>query len=134
MAVPIVLIDRVSVPANSESNVIVGRKGTTLTANSMIPIWLNREAIGLTFSMFVGAEAIMERAGASVAATIGQVPSFQDDKVVETFGKQGDLLVLNVTNTTAGALEAGFILRIIEVDDSILIACMDQAALAGIAL
>jgi len=134
MAVPIVLIDRVSVAANAEANVIVGRKGTTLTADSMIGIWLNRAAVGLTFSMFVGAEAIMERAGAAVDAAAGQTPSFQDDHVIDTFGRQGDLLVLNVTNTTAGALEAGFILRITEIDDAILTKCMQDAALAGVQL
>jgi len=134
MAVPIVLIDRVSVAANAEANVIVGRKGTTLVADSMIGIWLNRAAVGITFSMFVGAEGIMERAGAPVDALAGQTPSFQDDHVVDTFGKQGDLLVLNAINNTAGALEAGFILRITEIDDAVLVKAMQEAALSGITL
>lgn len=132
MAVPIVLIDRVSVAAGAETNIVEGRKGTTLTADSMIVVYLNREVVLVSFTMFIGAEGIMERAGAAVDATLGQTPSFQDDKVIPTFGRRGDLIVLNARNADVVAREAGFILQIVEIDDAILQAAAEQAALAGI--
>lgn len=131
MAAPIVLIDRVSVAANAETNIVEGRKGTTLTGPSQITFYLNRAAVGITFTGFVGSQGIFERAGAAVDATAGQTPSFQDDRVVTTFGNQGDLIVLNAANSTAGALEAGFIVQITEIDDAVLQSAMEQAALAG---
>jgi len=132
MAVPIVLIDRVSVAAGAETNIVEGRKGTTLTAASLIVVYLNRENTLVTYTMFIGAEGIMERAGAPVDATAGQTPSFQDDKVIATFGRQGDLIVLNARNADVAAREAGFIIQILEIDDAILQAAAEQAALAGI--
>jgi len=131
MAVPIVLIDRVVVAIGAETNIVEGRKGTTLVNDAMITTYLNRETTDITFTMFVGAEGIMERAGAAVDATLGQTPSFQDDKVVQTFGKRGDLIVLNARNAGAAAREAGFILQITEIDDATLQACADQLALSG---
>jgi len=132
MAVPIVLIDRVSVAAGAETNIVEGRKGTTLTADSMIVIFTNREVVLVTFTAFIGAEGIMERAGAAVDPTAGQTPSFQDDKVISTFGRRGDLIVLNARNADVAAREAGFILQIFELDDAILAAAVEQAALAGV--
>lgn len=132
MAVPLAIIDRVSVPANDQLNVIVGRKGTTLTGAAQIGIYLNREAVGITFTMFVGSQGVLENAGSAVNATLGQVPSHQDDFVINTFGNSGDLLVLTAINSTAGALEAGFILDITEIDDVILNKAIQDAALAGI--
>lgn len=134
MAVPIVLQDRVSVAAGAETNIVEGRKGTTLTADSMITVFLNRENTLITFTMFVGAEGIMERAGAPVDATAGQTPSFQDDRAVSTFGRRGDLLVLNARNADVAAREAGFILQITEVDDAVLQQAIESAALSGIPL
>jgi len=134
MAVPIVLIDRVSVAAGAETNIVEGRKGTTLTAAAMITFYLNRENTLVTFTAFVGAEGIMERAGAAVDATAGQTPSFQDDRIISTFGKQGDLIVLNARNADVAAREAGFIIQITEIDDAVLQEAMERAALSGIAL
>lgn len=134
MAVPIVLIDRVSVAAGAETNIVEGRKGTTLTSAAMITFYLNREVTLVTFTAFVGAEGIMERAGAAVDATAGQTPSFQDDRVISTFGKQGDLIVLNARNADVAAREAGFIIQITEIDDAVLQEAMERAALSGIAL
>lgn len=134
MAVPIVLQDRVVVAAGAETNIVEGRKGTTLTSDSMITVYLNREVVLVTFTMFIGAEGIMERAGAAVDATLGQTPSFQDDRAVQTFGRRGDLIVLNARNADVAAREAGFIIQITEVDDAILQTAMDSAALAGIPL
>jgi len=134
MGVPIVLVDRVAVAANTETNIIPSRKGTTLTARSMVTWYLNRQAVGLTFSGFVGSESIFERAGAPVDATLGQTPSFQDDRVISTFGNGGDLIILNANNTTGAPLEAGFIIQIAEVDDAFLAQAMEQAALAGLVL
>jgi len=132
MAVPIVLIDRVSVTAGKEENIVLGRKGTTLTANSMIAVFLNRESVDVTFTMFVGAEAIMEVAGAPIQTVAGSTPSFQDDKVITTFGQQGQLIVLNARNANVAAQEAGFILQITELDDAILQKAAEELALAGL--
>jgi len=131
MAVPLVLVDRVSVAANAEANIVSGRKGTTLVNDSMVVIFLNRAAVGITFTAFVGDSGILERAGAAVDATAGQTPSFRDDKIISTFGKRGDLIVLNAANSTAGALEAGFIIQVFEIDDATLVACAEQLALSG---
>jgi len=133
MAVPIVLIDRVDVAAGAETNIVEGRKGTTLTGDSMIVTYLNRESVDVTFTMFIGAEGIMERAGAAVDATAGQTPSFQDDKVISSFGKRGDLIVLNARNANVAAQEAGFIIQITELDDAILAKAAEELALAGFA-
>jgi len=134
MAVPIVLLDRVSVAANAETNIVEGRKGTTLTADAMIVWYLNREVTLITFTAFVGAEGIFERAGAAVDATAGQTPSFQDDRVIATFGRRGDLIVLNARNADVVAREAGFIVQITEIDDAVLQKAMEDAALSGIPL
>lgn len=132
MAVPLAIIDRVSVPANDQLNIILGRKGTTLTGDSQIKVYLNREAVGITFTMFIGSQGVLENAGSAVNAAAGAVPSFQDDFVIPTFGGRGDLLVLTAINSTGGALEAGFILQITELDDVILNKALEDAALAGI--
>jgi len=100
----------------------------------MIVVYLNRENTLITFTMFVGAEGIMERAGAPVDATLGQTPSFQDDRVINTFGRRGDLVVLNARNADVAAREAGFIVQITELDDAILAQAVEAAALAGVAL
>lgn len=134
MAVPIVLIDRVSVPANKPLNIVEGRKGTTLSGDAMLTVYLNRESVGILFTMFVGSQGILESAGAAVEAVAGQTPSFQDDRVVSTFGARGDLVVLTAVNSTGAPLEAGFIIQITEIDDVVLQKAMDEAALSGIPL
>lgn len=134
MAAPIVLIDRVSVGANAEVNLVEGRKGTTLTGRSQVVFYLNRGTTAITFTAFVGSQGIMERAGAAVDVTAGQTPSFQDDKVVTTFGMPGDLIVLNAANSSGAPVEAGFIVQITEIDDAVLQQAMEQAALSGIVL
>jgi len=131
VAVPQVLVDRVVVGIGAEANVVEGRKGTTLVNDSMITVFLNRETTDITYTMFIGAEGIMERAGAPVDATLGQTPSFQDDRMINTFGRKGDLIVLNARNAGAAAREAGFIIQISEVDDAVLAACAEQLALSG---
>lgn len=132
MASPYTIVRVEDVAAVTTSNIIEGQTGRSLVAPSRVKIALNRESVDVSYDVFIGSERVMVNGASAINALAGDIPILPDDILIDTFGNQGDEIVINATNVNAAAQEARVIVQVAEVDDASLQACMDQLALSGL--
>jgi hypothetical protein len=109
-----VLQDSISIPANSNTNVLAGKRFENLLNDSLLNVYQTGSAAGLRATLFAGNDSLMEEGAVSSANRIPQ----KDDLVLEGApAYAGSKLQLTVANTTGGALT--YFYRI-EFDDNVM--------------
>lgn len=93
----------VSVAANStDDNVLAGEQFVRSPTNSTGTLWQTGSAIGLQASLNVGGFQVMNDVTAGAA---NRVPVTDEDMILDQWkAKNGNLIQLQVANTTGGAL------------------------------
>lgn len=86
---------------------------------SVVQIFLNRESVDVTAQIKVGDVEVMPLGPSAINATVGDVPLFPDDLMVNTIGKAGDHIQVLGTNVNAAAQEIGVIVKIVALVDAI---------------
>lgn len=112
-----------SVPANDQVNNIVANKpGVKLPAGlNLVDIYLTREAVGIEFNVTVGGSNVYPQPGpANVNPVAGSLPSTQDDEVITVIAQGGDEVIIAASNSTAAALEARALVKVMPVDDGMI--------------
>jgi len=105
--------------SSTVQNVLAGLRGRTLQANSMVEVFMNAEDVDMSVGVTVGAtEALPAGSRVTLNATVGDMPSTRDDRVVRTFGNRGDEIVIQAVNAdAAAAVEIRVIVWVTEIDD-----------------
>ncbi len=113
--------------ASTVQNVLAGLRGRTLQNRSMVEVFVNVEDVDVSLGITVGAtEALPAGSRATLNATVGDMPSTRDDRVVRTFGNAGDEIVIQgVNGDAAAAAELRVIVWVTEVDDVALVNAME---------
>ena len=103
-------------------NLLAGLRGRTLAGPSLVEVFANVEDVDVSLGITVGAtEALPAGSRATLQATVGVLPSTRDDKIVGTFGKRGDEIVIQAVNGDAVvAAEARVIVWVTEIDDVVM--------------
>ena len=105
--------------SSTVQNVLAGLRGRTLQSASMVEVFMNAEDVDMSVGVTVGAtEALPAGSRVTLNATVGDMPSTRDDRVVRTFGNRGDEIVIQAVNgDAAAAVEIRVIVWVTEVDD-----------------
>jgi len=122
-------MDRVfDIPLDSDESLLSKKRGRVLPEASRVKVYANRETVDVTFGITVGEiEALAAGAGAAINAVAGDVPSTRDDLILDTFGNQGDeILILATNKDAAAAREARVIVFVTPIDDNALQNAMDM--------
>lgn len=117
MARPKTITQVSSVPAGEFVSLLEGIQGRFLTGPAMVLISLNRAAVGVNVEVTIGSEQVMPSGPVNVNATADELPSIRDDTIITSAGGVGEEIIIRAQNTTAGALQARAVVRIIELDD-----------------
>lgn len=100
-------------------NLVEGRSGRVLDEPSRVRVFATRETVDVTMGMILGREEVLP-AGSVTAlnATVGTLPSRQDDLITETFGDTGmEIIIQGVNADGAAARELRLLIDVISVDD-----------------
>lgn len=108
-----------SIPATDNvENVVANKQGITLRQASRVRVFLSREDVDVLAGINIGGTQVLETgAPTPLNATVGVMPSIQDDMVVEVFARQNDLIIISGTNSNAGAKELRVLVQIMPLDD-----------------
>jgi len=99
-----VMTDRQSVAANAVvSNVVVGKIHEFLQRPSAVRLYACASAVGLNATLIVGNVTAMQDQEVNAQ---NRMPIVPDDFVVEAGGLGGERVVVQLRNTTAGAITA----------------------------
>ena len=131
MASPYTISTINDVAATSTENLLGNLKGRVLSAPSRVQIALNTEAVTQRVSVLIGGENVLDSARVTLQATVGVMPVLPDDNIINTLGDQGDEIIINATNSTAGALETRAIVRVTELDDAAVLRALAEIEAAG---
>jgi len=129
MARPKTLTQVSTVPAGEFVSLLEGIQGRFIVGPALVLIALNREAVGLNVEVTIGSEQVMPSGPTNVNATADELPSIRDDTIITSAGGVGEEIIIRAQNTTAGALQARAVVRIIEVDDLAIMQAMTQRGL-----
>jgi len=103
------------------ANVVEGQQGITLRAPSRVKVFLNRESVDVLVGVNIGGTQVLE-AGSPVPinATVGDMPSTQDDLYCEVMAMANDLIVVSATNANAALQEVRVLIQVMPIDDVVL--------------
>jgi len=130
MGIPYTMTAISDVPlSDSDNDLLDGQRGRTLSAPSLVEIAMNAEDVDITMGVLVGAtDALTSGSRVTLQATVGVLPIFPDDVLVQTFGNIGDEIIINARNADAAAArEARVAVRVTEVEDVDLIRVLRQS-------
>jgi len=103
-------------------NLLAGLEGRTLSADSMIAIFVNQELVTGSFQCTIGgAQVVIQGTPATVIAGAGLMPILPDDLLVLTAGQRGDEIILNYTNGGGAAAEGRFKVFVIPMPAALLL-------------
>lgn len=131
MAVPYSIIVVADVTIGGTDSIISGESGRTLIAPSRVQIYANREGVDITYTITLGGNRILLDGGAAINTVVGDIPILPDDGIADTFGGQGDELVILASNANAALQEARVVIRITELDDNALAMAMQTLGQVG---
>jgi len=121
MGIPYTMTAINDLPIAGSASLLEGQSGRVLAEASRVRIFANREDVLVTLSVLVGKENVLEAgSGAALNTTVGDLPSTRDDLLVDTFGGQGDEVLIRGSNTNAALKELRVIVMITPVDDVVL--------------
>jgi len=105
------------------NNIIANKPGVKLPAGlNIVDIYLTREAVGVEFNVTIGGSNVYPQPGpANIDTVQGSLPSTHDDKVITAVAQGGDEIVIAASNGSGGALEARALVKVMPVDDAMII-------------
>ncbi len=134
MAGPYNMAQISDVAAGESESLLANKRGRVLPEDSRVKVYANRESVDVTYTITVGAtEVLAAGAGAAVNATAGDVPSTRDDLIADTFGSEGEEVLILAQNANVAAQEARVNVFVVPIEDNIAQAVMDQLSGAGLA-
>lgn len=116
--------------SDSVKSLLAGERGRVLTEPALVQIAFNAEDVDITMGVTVGATEVLP-AGSRVTlqATVGILPVLPDDVLVETFGNDGDEIVIGAANADAAASrEARVVVKVTAIEDVDLARVVRQSA------
>lgn len=107
----------------SNDNILLGKRGQTLTERAVVLIALNRETVDVTAGVTVGTTDVLSAGSAvTVQAVVGVLPVLPDDIIVTTMGDDKDEIIISGRNADAAvARELRAIVKVIAIDDQTLL-------------
>jgi len=105
MAAPYTITAISDIPlSDSVGDLFAEKRGRRLTEPALVEIALNAEDVDVTAGATVGATEVLS-AGSRVTlqATVGILPVFPDDILIQTFGGTGDEIIVSGVNADAAA-------------------------------
>ncbi len=105
-------INELSIGIGATVNVLSGTSIQFQTVASVLTIYGNSDAVGLTHAFFINngnltIAIVPPGAGLGVASTVGKIKT-NEDFIIQYAIPAGQALVHNVTNPTAGAVKVNF--------------------------
>jgi len=90
--------------SDSVEDLFQGKRGRRLTEPALVEIALNAEDVDVTAGATLGSTEILS-AGSRVTlqATVGILPVFPDDVLIQSFGGVGDEIIVSGVNADAAA-------------------------------
>ncbi len=116
--------------SDSVGDLFAEKRGRRLVEPALVEIALNAEDVDVTAGATVGATEVLS-AGSRVTlqATVGILPVFPDDVLIQTFGNTGDEIIVSGVNADAvAAAELRAVAKITAVSD----VALRRAILQGI--
>jgi len=108
------------------ANLIKDKPGVVLDLPSKVDIFLTRSAVGVDFTVTIGATNVYPSGPANISTVAGSLPSVRDDKVITVFAQKSDEILILAINTTASVKEARVLVKTMPVDDQMLLAVMNM--------
>jgi len=105
----------------SIDNVIANKPGVKLRQPSVVNIYITRESVDVEAQVTVGGSNVFPQGPVNVVASVGTLPSTQDDNVITVLGMAGDDIIIQGTNANVAAQELRALVKVIPVDDAILL-------------
>lgn len=127
---PYTLTAIIAVPlSDRDDDLLDGKRGRTLTEPSLVEIALNAEDVDITMGATVGpTEVLPSGSRVTLQATVGVLPVFPDDVLVQTFGSVGDEIIIGAVNADAAAArEARVVVRVTAIEDVDLVRVLKQS-------
>lgn len=118
--------------SDDNDNILLGKRGQTLTEKAIVLVALNRETVDVTAGVTVGTTDVLSAGSAvTVQATVGVLPVLPDDIIVTTMGNDKDEIIVSGRNADAvAARELRAIVKVIAIEDQALLQAV--AAIQGI--
>jgi len=103
MARPYSIIVIETIPTSTDRpNVIEGRRGRVLDEPSRVRYYASRQTVDVSTGFTMGMqEVVTVGSPANLNATVGVLPSRQDDLLSETFGDTGEEIIIQGSNADA---------------------------------
>ena len=120
MGAPYTLTAISDVPlSDSDNDLLDGLRGRTLTEPSLVEIALNAEDVDVSFGVTVGpTEVLPSGSRATLQPTVGVLPIFPDDVLIQTFAGRGDEIIISARNAdAAAAAEARAVVKVTAITD-----------------
>jgi len=104
------------IPAGeSVNNIIENKPGVKLARRSAVDIFLSREGVDVSATVTVGGTAVYPNGPTPLNATVGVLPSTQDDNVISVIADAGDEILIAGTNVNAAAQELRALVKVLPV-------------------
>jgi len=100
-----------SLAASASATPLVGDQFEYLPFNAYVEIAITADAVGVVSTVFAGSDLLQQQAPVSQKAAPA-TPVYPDDYYITDHVLAGDRLGVNLTNTTAGAINYHVIARI----------------------
>lgn len=130
MGAPYTLTAISDVPlSDRDDDLLDGKRGRTLTEPSLVEIALNAEDVDITMGATIGAtEVLPSGSRVTLQTTVGVLPIFPDDVLVQSFGNVGDEIIIGAVNADAAAAqEARVVVRVTAIEDVDLVRVLKQS-------
>jgi len=105
MASPYTITAIFDIPlSDSADDIFSGKRGRRLIEPALVEIALNAEDVDVTAGVTLGATEVLS-AGSRVTlqATVGLLPLFPDDVLIQSFGNGSDEIIVSGVNADSGA-------------------------------
>lgn len=110
----------------NEANILGQQPGVTLPGAAenlfLLQMFLTRESVDVTLGITVGGTSVLTSPSpVNIDTTVGSLPSYQDDRVIEVIAQGGDDIVISANNVNAAAQEARAMVIVTPIDAKALI-------------
>lgn len=112
------IVKRVSLGTGlSNDNVLAGSPFEFLPYNARVEIGMIADVVSVLASVTSGADVLQEEGPVQVNATVGAMPKYPDDFVLEDVAAAGERLAIRLRNTNVGTAITAVIVRITELGE-----------------
>lgn len=114
--------------SDSNDNILLGKRGVTLTEAAIVLIALNRETVDVTAGVTIGTTDVLSAGSpVTVQAVVGVMPVLPDDIIVTSMGQNQDDIIVSGRNADAAvARELRAIVKVIAIEDQALLEAVSR--------